>query len=244
MSNYFIFNGQSSLELGIRIRTKSIFSMPKYDMNFVSIPGRNGDLINSNKRIGNVSISYTCFVPAKSIEELATKIRNIKKWLYADVDSYHEFQDSYEPNFVRYAVFANKLDITEQVNKIGVFTLTFSCKPFKYLEESLSMKETSPSGATLFNPYPFASKPYIKIVGNGSLTFEVTNAKGSKIWNLANVSDYIEIDSELMSCFKDTVLLNKNMYGDDFPMLEAGENFIKVSGDVSKVYIKERWNVL
>ena len=219
MANFFVFNGQSSLELGIRIRTKSIFSMPKYDMSFVSIPGRNGDLINSNKRIGNVSISYTCFVPAKSIEELATKIRNIKKWLYADVDSYHEFQDSYEPDFVRYAVFANKLDITEQVNKIGVFTLTFSCKPFKYLEESLSLKEISQSGATLFNPYPFASKPYFRIEGNGSINLIITNSKGTNTWYFSNVEGYIEIDSELMSCFKDTVLENKKMYGNDFPFL-------------------------
>ena len=244
MSNYFIFNGQSSLELGIRIRTKSIFSMPKYDMNFVSIPGRNGDLINSNKRIGNVSISYTCFVPAKSIEELATKIRNIKKWLYADVDSYHEFQDSYEPDFVRYAVFANKLDITEQVNKIGVFTLTFSCKPFKYLEESLSLKEISQSGATLFNPYPFASKPYFRIEGNGSINLIITNSKGTNTWYFSNVEDYIEIDSELMSCFKDTVLENKKMYGNDFPLLEGGENHIEVTGNVTKLSIIERWNVL
>ena len=244
MSNYFIFNGQSSLELGIRIRTKSIFSMPKYDMNFVSIPGRNGDLINSNKRIGNVSISYTCFVPAKSIEELATKIRNIKKWLYADVDSYHEFQDSYEPDFVRYAVFANKLDITEQVNKIGVFTLTFSCKPFKYLEESLSLKEISQSGATLFNPYPFASKPYFRIEGNGSINLIITNSKGTNTWYFSNVEGYIEIDSELMSCFKDTVLENKKMYGNDFPLLEGGENHIEVTGNVTKLSIIERWNVL
>lgn len=244
MANFFVFNGQSSLELGIRIRTKSIFSMPKYDMSFVSIPGRNGDLINSNKRIGNVSISYTCFVPAISIEELATKIRNIKKWLYVDVDSYHEFQDSYEPDFVRYAVFANKLDITEQVNKIGVFTLTFSCKPFKYLEESLSLKEINRSGTTLFNPYPFASKPYFRIEGNGSINLIITNSKGTNTWYFSNIEGYIEIDSELMSCFKDTVLENKKMYGDDFPLLECGENHIEVTGNATKLSIIERWNVL
>lgn len=243
MTNYFVFNGQSSLELGIRIKSKNIFSMPKYDMSFVSIPGRNGDLINSNKRFGNVSVSYTCFVPSKSISELATKIRNIKKWLYVDVDSYHVLQDSYEPNFVKYAVFNNKLDITEQVNKIGVFTLTFSCKPFKILERALDLNELPISGATLFNPYPFASKPYLKIEGNGNITLTIENSKGTKVWNFANVEGYIEVDSELMSCFKETILQNNKMYGDEFPVLEVGENYITISG-ATALYISERWNTL
>ena len=37
MANFFIFNGQSSLELGVRIKDKNIFSVPKYDMSLVSV---------------------------------------------------------------------------------------------------------------------------------------------------------------------------------------------------------------
>ena len=48
MMNYFISNGISSLDMGIRIQSKNVFSTPKRDLNFKSINGRNGDLILSN----------------------------------------------------------------------------------------------------------------------------------------------------------------------------------------------------
>ena len=72
--NSFTFNGIRSSDLGIRIMSKNIFSAPKYDLSFQSIPGRDGDLISPNGRFPNVQVSYTCFVPAKSISELADKL--------------------------------------------------------------------------------------------------------------------------------------------------------------------------
>lgn len=99
MANFFIFNGQSSLELGIKIISKNIYSSGKRDLSLVSIPGRDGDLVNSNNRFANTTVSYTCFLPAKSIEELTTKVRNVKKWLFSEMDSYHKLTDSYDPDF-------------------------------------------------------------------------------------------------------------------------------------------------
>ena len=43
--NYFVYNGVSSLDMGLRIESKNVFSAPEYDVTFQSIPGRNGDLI-------------------------------------------------------------------------------------------------------------------------------------------------------------------------------------------------------
>lgn len=45
--SYFIYNGIKSSDLGVFIQNKNIFSSPKYDASFVSIPGKNGDLISS-----------------------------------------------------------------------------------------------------------------------------------------------------------------------------------------------------
>ena len=45
--NYFVYNGVSSLDMGLRIESKNVFSAPEYDVTFQSIPGRNGDLILS-----------------------------------------------------------------------------------------------------------------------------------------------------------------------------------------------------
>ena len=250
MTNYFVFNGQSSLELGIRIRSKNIFSAPKYDMSLVSVPGRNGELVNSNKRFNNAIVSYTCFIPAGSIQELSTKLRNIKKWLYQDVDSYHELTDSYEPDFMRYAIFNSKLDISDTANKIGTFTIQFSCHPFKYLISSMEEIDLE-SSMTVYNPYPFPAKPLIKLRGDYCdwFRFSVSNSKGTKIWRVEPFIGAINIDSELMTCYYETDLMNGCVSGDGFPILEPGLNTITFERDNPSqtqviFFITCRWNTL
>ena len=240
MANYFIFNGQSSYELGIRIKEKNIYSSGKRDLSLVSVPGRDGDLVNSNKRFVNATVSYTCFLPASSIAELNTKIRNVKKWLFVDSDQYHELSDSYDPTFERLAIFNSKLDIADEASRIGTFTVSFSCKPFRYLVSSLEASEVA-TGDTLYNPFPFASKPYIKITGSGNITLNVSNSKGTKVYQFKNVSGYVECDSELMNCYKATTLKNNDFVADDFPSFEFGNNIITFSGTVTKVEIIPRW---
>ena len=160
--SYFTFNGHSSLEFGIRIQNKSVYSAPKYDLSLTSIPGRNGDLLSPNGRFSNQNISYTCFVPAKSIAELSDKITDIKNWLYKDIDAYHDLTDSYDVKFKRIAVFNNKLDISDEVSKIGTFTIQFSCKPLRYYLEGLTTISFN-SMTQLVNPFVFKAKPYLKI---------------------------------------------------------------------------------
>ena len=77
--NYFVYNGVSSLDMGLRIESKNVFSAPEYDVTFQSIPGRNGDLILPNGRYPNVQVTYSVFLPAKSIAELAEKARQVHR---------------------------------------------------------------------------------------------------------------------------------------------------------------------
>lgn len=102
--NWFSYNGVRSAERYIRISDKDIFSGPKYDSTVQSIPGRDGDLFCPGGRLGNVSLSYTCFVPAKTVAELEERLTDVKAWLYAEPDRYHELFDSYDTGFfaVRY----------------------------------------------------------------------------------------------------------------------------------------------
>ena len=240
MANYFIFNGQSSAELGIKIKSKTIYSAGKSDLSLTSIPGRNGDIVSSNGRFTNGTVSYTCFLPAKSIAELSTKTRNVRKWLFVESDKYHWLSDSYDPTFIRKAIFNSKLDITDQVNKIGNFTITFSCHPMRYLQSGLE-SQTIASGATLFNPYPFNSKPYLKINGNGNGTITIQSENNTKSWTISSISGYIECDSDLMNFYKGTALKNTNVTGTGYPELESGNNTITFSGGITSVEIIPRW---
>ena len=236
MRNFFVFNGINSIDLDIYIQSKSVYSAPKYDVTLTSIAGRNGDLPNPNGRFPNGTVSYTCFVPAKSIGELAEKMTAVKNWLYSGVGKYHELTDSYDTRFLRYALFNSKLDIAEEAQKIGTFTVTFSVKPFRYLKEGL-VPQTYTQNFTLVNPYAFTAKPYLKIYGHsGTLTIN------EHLWQIVGIDGYIECDSELMNWYKGTESKNNKAHGDGFPELAGGETaHISFSGGITAIEIIPRW---
>lgn len=241
--NYFIYNNISSDAFGIRIISKNVFSSPKFDTSLVSIPGRDGDLITSNNRFPNITVSYSCYVYADTIDSLNVKLRNIKKWLYQEPDRYHNLTDTYDSDFIRKALFNSKLDITDQFNKAGLFTISFTCKPFRILDSSLTPIPMS-TGDTLFNPYPFKSLPYLKIIGSGNGTLTIQSSSGNKTWTFTGINQYIECDSELMNFYKGNTAQNNIVTGDGFPEFSTGNNTISFTGGITSVQVTPRWACL
>lgn len=241
--NYFEYKGIRSTDLGLRIESKEVFSGPQYDLNFEEIPGRDGDLIRTNGRYPNVQVTYSVFLPAKSVLELSAKIAAVKAWLYTDLDRYHQLEDTYNPQFYRKAVFAGKLDIEDELNRIGVFTVSFSCLPFMYSLEDGTQTEYA-TGDTVNNPYPFPSKPYIKVYGSGNGTLTLQSASHNETWVFTALDEYLEIDSEQMNFYKDAEPLNDLVEGSGFPVLYPGENAITLTGGITKIEIEPRWRTL
>ena len=58
--NYFVYKGVRSSDMGLRIEKKEVFSAPKYDVEFLSIPGRSGELIAGGGRFPNAQITSAC----------------------------------------------------------------------------------------------------------------------------------------------------------------------------------------
>jgi len=242
--NYFEYNGISSLEMGLRIESKNVFSAPEYEVDFLSIPGRDGELIAGPGRYPNVQVTYSVFLPAKSTQELAEKIMAVKEWLYEEPDRYHDLADSYDAEFYRKAVYAGKLDIEDELNRIGVFTVSFSCLPFRHSLSGARFHTVTTSGTVLTNPYITASKPYLKIYGSGPVTLTIQNSARNSTWNFLDLDDYIEVDSELMNFYKGAELRNDMVVGDGFPKLCRGQNTISFTGNVSRIDILPRWVTL
>ncbi len=206
-----------------------MFSAPEYDAEFISIPGRSGDIINPNRRFANIKVTYTVFLARKNIAALAAVLRDIKGWLYSEPDRYHEITDSYDAEYFRYGVISGNLDIEEQLNKVGSFTVTFNCKPYKY---SLAGQETVSADAselTITNPTAFESRPYIKLYGSGAVALLIQpQGRGMMI---SDLDEYIEIDSELMNCFKGTALKNDTVKCAEYPVFKSGVCTINCTGD-------------
>lgn len=238
---FFRYNGRSSDEFGLHIEKKDVFSSPEYDADFTSIPGRSGDLIVSNNRFKNIRIQYTVFAARKNVGSLADLLRAVKGWLYTEPDRYHEITDSYDSRYYRYGVISKGLDIEEQLNKIGCFTVTFNCKPFKYSLEGQKSVAVPKSGGNIFNPEAFNAKPLIAIAGSGDFSLTLQNGGYSKTWQFKSIENGIVCDSEQMNFYYGTQLLNDKVTGDGFPELLPGETVLTVSGGVSEIKVTPRW---
>ena len=62
---YFTYNGRSSADFGLHIEKKDVFSAPEYDAEFISIPGRSGDIINPNFSIERKEYKIAEKLPGK-----------------------------------------------------------------------------------------------------------------------------------------------------------------------------------
>ena len=238
---YFTYNGRSSADFGLHIEKKDVFSAPEYDAEFISIPGRSGDIINPNRRFANIKVTYTVFLARKNAAALAAVLRDIKGWLYSEPNRYHEITDSYDAEYFRYGVISGNLDIEEQLNKVGSFTVTFNCKPYKYSFAGQQTMAADGSTLTVTNPTAFESRPYIKLYGSGAVTLNISSGCGTNAWIISAIDEYIEVDSELMNCFKGTALKNDTVKGAEFPILKPGTCTINCTGDVTRIEVVPRW---
>ena len=123
------FNGKDLREFGLHISGDGTFTAPSRDVEYVTIPGRDGDLIIDNGRFLNVTVSYACGITGDFDEQFS----KLKSWLQQDV-GYHQLEDSYHPEEFRMAAFVEAIKPEmEPYNESGRFSLEFVCKPQRFL---------------------------------------------------------------------------------------------------------------
>ena len=162
--NSIIFGGINSADFNVWISGSSAFSAPERDVEFVSVPGRNGDLLIDNGRWNNIQLTYPAFIP-KGFDDLVDDFRTeIMK-----LRGYQKLEDTYHPDEYRMASFnygLNPKNISAFLRS-GEFDLTFNCKPQRFLksgDEPIQLFPVAVSGNTFSSRY---------IPGAGSLHFEV-----------------------------------------------------------------------
>lgn len=233
MIPYFSFENKKSTDFGLIVKGERTIGAASPGVEFIEIPGLSGDLISSNKRYKNYEDNYDCaLLPTDNVENAAHKI---KAWLQSAV-TYGRLIDYNEPYYYRKAVCVNSIEIAKTLSIIGMCTITFNCKPQYYRLDGDTVKSFTAAG-TLSNPEPFESLPYIKVTGTGDITLHINDQNII----LTDISDYVEIDAELKSCYRGTELLNTHYRSNFWPVLRPGNNSISWTGNVTKVEIKPRW---
>lgn len=207
-----------------------LFDMPEKDVEFFSVPGRNGDLSISNDRYKNVNIKIKCFIRNDFISNYNNLIN-----MLSSQDGYGRLETSKEPDIYREAQFLNAVSPnTGAFLKYGNFELEFNCKPQKFLKSGEHEIDVT-SGATVLNPTQYNAKPLFLVNGTGSITVNESQL------NLSMNTGITYIDCDMQNAYQGTINRNANLtVTNGFPVLKPNENNVVVSG-FNNVLLIPRW---
>lgn len=231
MIGYLIYDGECSKDYGLYVSGGGTFNAPERDVELVDVPGKNGSLVLDNGRFKNITVTYPAFIRHK-FKDLSGAAR---EWLLRTA-GYVRLEDSYNTEYYRLARFGGPLDFdTRVLNRSGECSLSFDCKPQRFLIEGDFAIDVS-NGMQLFNPSPFPALPIIRVYGaSGTLMV------GDVIIQISDIPEYMDIDCELMNAYKGTVNCNSKINASRFPTLPAGQTGIAYEGNIEHVKIKPRW---
>lgn len=224
------YGGKDFKDFNVFFDGSKVFDKPSRDVENISVVGRNGDLIISNKRFNNIDITIPCFIKHNFIENYSALMDYLTY-----LEGYQKLETTEEPNTYRLAQFKDSTEPkTGAFMKYGSFDLVFNCKPQIFLNEGDQDLLIS-SGNTLLNPTLKEAKPLIKVRGTGSITIN------DRTLALNQNTGQTFIDCDIQDAYQGTINRNSNLtVTSEFPVLKVGQNVVAYSG-FSEVIIVPRW---
>lgn len=235
-----IFNNRSSSDLGLEVETYPTYTFPEKEYDVIHVPGRNGDLLIDTNTYSNTTRQYKVSAAALSTP-FYQKVNDVVEWLHS-ASGYARLEDSYEPNYFRMACYRESNNIENIFNQAGRGTITFDCKPQRFLKSGETAVTFNSSGV-ITNPTVFPSYPTIKVYSSNSKFGTVTVGGYSFVLKQANGSTSIEVNSEIQDVYDG--YRNMNAYivlnGGEFPKLMPGGNTISFTSNITKVEVIPKW---
>ena len=228
--NHFTFNGHSTGELGLLVSGINIYGSPSRIVEKINIPYRSGDLLIDTGAYSNYMLTYTVDI----IDSTKTTAESLSQWLLGST-GYCRLTDTYNTDIYRMAAYYNQLDYTlSALYRYGRATITFDCKPQKYLLTGETAVTITSSSYTLNNPSAMVSKPLLRLTGTGTAVVNGTTIV------VNSVDEYVDIDCDTMQIFKGTTNKSSTVTMTDFPQLKSGNNTITKSG-LTNIIVTPRW---
>ena len=221
--SYFIWKNKDCRSMGVRLSGPVSIVRPEERVNHVQIPGRSGDLTETEGE--NVFNSYiqtaTILVPG------GYRVREIYNWLKgADYVTFSGEPDRKQPARIIGAITLNKHSYN-----LDWWTgeVQFYCQPLKQLIQENTVTITS-SGITVRNNGDVICRPVWKVTPSGSSATITIGGKSFTVTGLTS-GTVIGMDSDAMEVWNaaKTALLTVNSTG-EFPVLTPGANAITGSG--------------
>lgn len=234
MRNYFTLDGVDSRDFGVYISGQGVFNAPPRAVEFLSVPGRDGDLIGMETRLENADLVYK---DAFIYRAFQANIAALRAFLLESA-GYRRLIDSYHPEEYRMAAYIGPLDVKPSGRlNAGKFDLTFRVMPQRYLLSGEEAQTFTASGS-IVNPTRFVSRPLIRVYGSG-----VLGVGDMSVTVINNTGNYIDIDSASGIASRGAVNMNSSITtsGFDLPTLGAGEIGIALGAGIDRVEITPRW---
>lgn len=227
----FWIDGEMASAVGIMLQKEFSFEGAQPNVETVTVPGRNGDILYFDGSFSNVKGTASCFCVGKNATRVMTAIN---AWLMKSAE-YRRLETLQEYDFFRLARLVRAGNMNARLGQVNEFTLEFDCKPQKFYKSGLDPVSFADDGS-LINLTAFMALPLITVHGSaaeGSVTI------GNKTLMFSNCNE-ITVDSEKMRAWHGSENAS-GMISGDFPVLGPGENQIQISGGVSSVEITPRW---
>lgn len=233
-----MFNGKSSKDVGIEVETFPTYDVAEKEFEVIHVPGRNGDVVIDTKTFKNVNAQYKVSIAAYKLS-YHQKMRKVAEWLHSS-PGYTILEDSYTPDFFRYAYYKDSVSIENLFDEAGRATIKFICKPQKFLKSGRFPVTFSSSG-TIQNGTGYDALPLITVhtdntegsVTIGDVTFTILAGSGTTVM----------VDSELQDAYFGSSNRNSFIRLDDgeFPPIKPGLSSIVISGGIQSIDIVPRW---
>lgn len=163
-----IFDDEDLRDYGVYITGEAVFNAPERDVDVIEIPGRNGSFVRDNGRFNNITVTYPAGMYADTEADFAEGIAELRNIL-SSKRGYKRLSDDYNPGEYREAVYKSGLEVTPATLKAGEFSITFECKPQRFLTSGETAQAIT-NGASLTNPTMFDAMPLIEARGYGTIT--------------------------------------------------------------------------
>lgn len=233
MRNYFTLDGVDSRTVGLYISGQGTFSSPARAVNFIPVPGRNGDLIGLETRLENGILTYRDAFIYQNFEANFAAL----KALLLSRTGYRRLVDTYHPDEYRMVAYVGQLEpnVTRR-NNAGQFDISFNAMPQRWLLSGETVQTFTANG-TIANPTAFPAKPLLTVYGAGAF------AIGAVTVTIQTDTPYTVIDCQAGYCYYGATSKNRvvTLNGNDFPTLPAGNTGIALGAGITRIDIVPRW---
>ena len=255
-----IFNSISAEDLGLVIQAPPAYTFPSKDLSTTHVPGRNGDLILDNYCYNNVDRTYSIASVFRPGTGFIANSEKIIKWLTTPT-GYCRLEDTYDPLVYRMASYSASGSLSNYYDQATSLSITFNCKPQRYLKSGEKQVDYSGSEITIDNPTTETALPLITVSGipqatdSDLLLMTVSNVDSGTVYSSITISKLpdgeaaITLDSEEQLAYYENQNGEKkdrnaylNFNGTDFPKFAAGMSKISVAKYVQSSILIEQYN--